>query len=418
MGNLPIAPYPTSQDLYRMRMEELQKILQTSGTFKEELMQAFLSAAKVSFQEHSKSSGSGVGAGGSQGKLKMPGEAQSQQGQLDMLRAQVTSSASMVSSSPSIMPTTSAKPDPMSMDSMGMGGGTLPGVDSPSSLHSPGGSSVVDFNVAALETFLFEQGMPSTPGGSVSQQGGMDSSVDMPPLSSPFNINNISLDPVPVSTSPLSDLTMGSALPQQHPPSSSSSSLCLTNGGGTVLGNGVPSLHAGGGMISDAQGTHTSVAVNAASTLCNPAVPVTSDMPQQFPGSHQALSSLSFMSPAGSSVQIKTEPGANFSSSCAVKTEPVSPSTSTTPQPSLKPVHRFNSCETDFVDVDGIMKEVRQTPSETRRLLIEQVKKLCGMSCRVLLQGGHIRGRLYILLCAKYVITIAFFILFFFFLRS
>ncbi|XP_060075003.1 nuclear receptor ROR-beta-like [Ylistrum balloti] len=53
-GNLPaIAPYPPTQsDLYKLKMAELQTLLQQNGTFKSELMQAFLSAAQASFKEH------------------------------------------------------------------------------------------------------------------------------------------------------------------------------------------------------------------------------------------------------------------------------------------------------------------------------------------------------------------------------
>lgn len=40
-----------------MRMAELQKVLQQNGTFKEELMQAFLQAAQVSFREHQRNPG-------------------------------------------------------------------------------------------------------------------------------------------------------------------------------------------------------------------------------------------------------------------------------------------------------------------------------------------------------------------------
>ncbi|XP_067682974.1 nuclear receptor subfamily 1 group D member 2-like isoform X1 [Haliotis asinina] len=54
--NLPIAPYPSPAELYRLRMAELQKLLQANGTFKSELMQAFLSAAQASFREHAKNS--------------------------------------------------------------------------------------------------------------------------------------------------------------------------------------------------------------------------------------------------------------------------------------------------------------------------------------------------------------------------
>ncbi|XP_041350395.1 probable nuclear hormone receptor HR3 [Gigantopelta aegis] len=55
-SNLPIAPYPSPAELYRLRMAELQKLLQANGTFKSELMQAFLSAAQASFREHAKTS--------------------------------------------------------------------------------------------------------------------------------------------------------------------------------------------------------------------------------------------------------------------------------------------------------------------------------------------------------------------------
>ena len=51
--NVPIAPYPSSpSELYKLRMAELQKLLQQNGTFKSELMQAFLQAAQHSFREH------------------------------------------------------------------------------------------------------------------------------------------------------------------------------------------------------------------------------------------------------------------------------------------------------------------------------------------------------------------------------
>ena len=49
--NLPIAPYP-SADFNKLRMADLQGMLQQSGTLKPEMMEAFLSAAQVSFREH------------------------------------------------------------------------------------------------------------------------------------------------------------------------------------------------------------------------------------------------------------------------------------------------------------------------------------------------------------------------------
>lgn len=49
---MPIAPYPSPAELYKLRMAELQRLLQQNGTFKSELMEAFLTAAQVSFREH------------------------------------------------------------------------------------------------------------------------------------------------------------------------------------------------------------------------------------------------------------------------------------------------------------------------------------------------------------------------------
>ncbi|KAK3587111.1 hypothetical protein CHS0354_023564 [Potamilus streckersoni] len=54
--NLPIAPYPSPAELYKLRMAELQALLQQNGTFKSELMQAFLAAAQTSFREHQRNS--------------------------------------------------------------------------------------------------------------------------------------------------------------------------------------------------------------------------------------------------------------------------------------------------------------------------------------------------------------------------
>lgn len=57
--NVPIAPYPTSPgELYKLRMAELQRLLQQNGTFRSELMQAFLQAAQHSFREHQRSNNS------------------------------------------------------------------------------------------------------------------------------------------------------------------------------------------------------------------------------------------------------------------------------------------------------------------------------------------------------------------------
>ena len=394
VGNLPITPYPSPQELYKLRMAELQKILQTNGTFKAELMQAFLSAAKASFQEHSKSGGSGEGGD----PKSLAGQQQQQQQQMMELSGLVGLNQSLLTSTTGAMTTTSSTSDmpcASSTDSVGMsaggGAGGLSGVDSPSSLNSPGGSMIDFSNLAALDNFLFEQGMPATPGGG--QSNPLEVVGELQPLNSPFNLNNVSLDPVSAATSPLSDLGVGSpplALPPQSS-ASSSATAAMTNGGrGSFVGGGESlSLHDGGGLNSV---NLLNVNMNAPSTSSATSPPPPPHQYQQQYQQYQQqqqqqpLPSPSLLSPSFGHVQVKTEPAnaSCFSSpvgsvKAEVKTEPVSPE----PMPGgaqlsmMSPASAGdeNAYETPEVDVNGIMDDVRQIPSETRRLLIEQVKE-------------------------------------------
>ncbi|GAB1606392.1 nuclear hormone receptor family member nhr-48 isoform X1 [Argonauta hians] len=54
--NVPIAPYPLPLSGNHRSMADLQKLIQTNGSFKSELMQAFLAAAQASFKEHANNS--------------------------------------------------------------------------------------------------------------------------------------------------------------------------------------------------------------------------------------------------------------------------------------------------------------------------------------------------------------------------
>ncbi|XP_036357191.1 nuclear hormone receptor family member nhr-48 isoform X2 [Octopus sinensis] len=56
--NVPIAPYPLPLSGNHRSMADLQKLIQTNGSFKSELMQAFLAAAQASFKEHANNSNS------------------------------------------------------------------------------------------------------------------------------------------------------------------------------------------------------------------------------------------------------------------------------------------------------------------------------------------------------------------------
>ena len=372
-GNVPIAPYPSPQELYRMRMAELQKVLQTNGTFKAELMQAFLSAAKASFQEHSKTTGGGAGGSGSS---KSDGEQQHQLQQNVMnVSGQSNTSQSLLPVSAGLLAANSSTTDTLtSTDSMGMGVGVggLSGVDSPSSLHSPGGSAIDLTNLAALDTFLFEQGMPSTPGGS--QTSAIDTVSELQALNSPFNLNNINLDPVSAATSPFSELGVSVGSPLVGTSS-------VANGIGSTGAEGfLTGLNSVNLLNQNTSAPSMSVAPVASSTQPQPSFLQQYQQQQQQP---PVVSSSAITCASVGSVQVKTEPCESFSSPL-VKTEPVSPEPSSSSSmmaaasATLSPEPINSLCAATYgsgyeVNVAAIMEEVRQVPSETRRLLIEQV---------------------------------------------
>lgn len=338
--NLPIAPYPTPQELYRLRMAELQKLLQANGTFKAELMQAFLSAAKASFQEHSKSSSVSSGQSGNKGHSAQ----QTVQQLVDV--AMLGNINQLFDSGANKMQASSASSTPScSTDTIGGaganaggsgGGGSLPPSDSPSSLHSPSDSFVELSNMTALDNFLFDQQLPGTPGSG--QQNSAEASPDLShlqSLNSPLNLNNINLD----VASPLSDLDLGSPLmlPTASPVFNSSSNYAEPASHAQING----SMHSG-----------------ATSSVC-----MVRQSQQQYQKQKAPL-------PANpNTFQIKTEP------------QPASPDY-TVLSPSFADA---NSNEAN--DVAAIMEEVRQTPSDTRRLLIQQVMMsvfisvFCGSDC-------------------------------------
>ncbi|KAL8569184.1 hypothetical protein ACOMHN_035454 [Nucella lapillus] len=387
-GNVPIAPYPSQQDLYKMRMAELQKILHNNGTFKEELMQAFLTAAKASFQEHSKSGAGSSTAGEGQSKSQIATATTTQQllsiasGGLGGLNQNLVSMASCI-------PTTS---EASAIASTVDGGGLEVGVDSPSSLHSSGGSLIDINNFAGLDSFLFDQGTPSTPGGggSSSQGAGMEMVSELQAANSPFSLSNVSLDPVSSASTLLTDMGIMSPLTVISPSTTTTAT-------------------ATAGFASEI------LAPNGMNDLLNQNVPGTSPSPlqqsqavlqqfqqyqllQQQQQQQQAAAVSSGMAVDGrGGVQVKTEPlsSCGFAASQSfVKTEPISPdpqlqplvqsvastSAASSPYPmAMTPTQPkyesklFSKPIKSDINVAAIMDEVRMTPSETRRLLIEQV---------------------------------------------
>ncbi|XP_076447554.1 uncharacterized protein LOC143284606 isoform X2 [Babylonia areolata] len=372
-GNLPIAPYPSQQDMNRMRMEDLQKVLHKSGTLKEDLMQAFLSAAKASFQEHSKT---GEKAKGHDFHMEQRTVAMMVGGQNQPLMS--VAGGGIPVSSPSLE-SRSGSADLSGPGVSGGGGGRMEVVDSPSSLQSPGGSCMTDFNLVALDSFLFEQGLPGTPGGS-SQQMLLDTVGDLA-LSSPYNPGGaVSLDSVSGAASPQSDTGLGSPLILPSPSSTLTTTTTTANGTG-VLGSDTSShvQHSSGprnnGMLN--QGLQSTTQGAPPPPL--PPIPISSSGLVQYPHSlpHPLPVSTAYGMSAGHSemkVDIKIEPSAGYPSSCSVKSEPVSPRT-----PCTNRMFKFTSKTLtddggfDPLVVRAILKEARQIPSETRRLLIEQV---------------------------------------------
>lgn len=406
-GNLPIAPYPSPQELYKLRMAELQQILQTNGTFKAELMQAFLSAAKASFQEHSKSGG--VGSGEGQDSKGFTGQQQQMMDRSGLVSLNQNLVSGANTSSASDLPCAST-------DSAGLSGGIggLSGVDSPSSMNSPGGSMIDFSNLAALDNFLFEQGMPSTPGGG--QQSSMEAVSELQTLNSPFNLSNVSLDPVSAATSPLSEMGVNSPLVL---PTSSS----MTNGGGPLGSESLP-LHDGGLNSANLLNMNLNAPSTSAATSTPPQPPTPTQL-QQYQQYHQQqqqqpLPSPSLVSPSFGSAQVKTEPSASYSPmgsvKVEVKTEPVSPEpqarTAMLQFEMSSPMFLADSSALE-VDVNGIMEEVRQTPSETRRLLIEQVgpcnqsvhvintSVLLSSTCKVMYTDIHSFSQIFSAICLK-----------------
>ncbi|KAL8617439.1 hypothetical protein ACOMHN_064042 [Nucella lapillus] len=363
MGNLSIAPYPAPQDMNRMRMEELQKFLQTSGSLKEDLMQAFLSAAKASFQEHSKSGADkGKGCEGHLDQMTSGGPPeQMTSGHPEQMTSSMVAPSHkqtlMSSSSSSVMmPTTSSgggvENQCVSMDCSATAANGIQMDSPPSSLRSPEETSISELN-AALDNFLIE-GLPGTPGGS--QQFLLEGMGDLQSLGSPYPPGSLVLDSISAATSPLSEVGLGS--PINLPVSS-----YVTNGGGNVFGteSAVHLLGASGPKNIPASMLNASLSSNPVSQLHQ------QYFPKMEPVSQAGTSELNFRAQP-----MKTE--ASFSPSCSVKSEPPSPIT----PPKHKPFSFMSSANDElsdlpFIDVKAIMDEVRQTPSETRRLLIEQV---------------------------------------------
>ena len=242
---------------------------------------------------------------------------------------------------------------------------------------------MIDFsNLAALDNFLFEQGMPSTPGGG--QQSSLEAVSELQTLNSPFNLSNVSLDPVSTATSPLSEMGVSSPL-VLHTSS-------MTNGGGSQGNESMPLLDGGLNSTNLLNVNMNAPSTSASSTPPLPPTPTQLQQYQQYQQQQQPLplSSPSVVSPSFANVQVKTEPSASFSPlgsvKVEVKTEPLSPEpqkTATTPpqfeMTSAASMATPSVCDLPEVDVNSIMEEVRQTPSETRRLLIEQVD-LCNQS--------------------------------------
>ena len=369
-STLPIAPYHTSQDMYKMRMAELQKVLQDNGTFKAELMQAFLAAAKTSFQEHSKSS--------TEGKC-VPHRIPSSQRFADSGCVNANSSCfsgSNCSLKASSMSSETIGGNSTKAEGVGMMGGVIGGMygmDSPSSLHSPGGTSI-DISNFVLDNFLFDS---ATPGGSTLPSA-LDTIADMHALNSPFPFANVALDHLSNTTSPLSDLGI----------TTSPNSVSISNGCGSNDTKGSSSSSTSSPCGHNVNNYSQNV------NFCTPNVPQRSPdqgahavCPQQDIGQSayggQLFLPTSSLYRTVNRAYVKCEPTAGSSChddshSVHVKMEPLSPIPLPSPLPGCVFQIKFVDPKADYscIDLPAIMDEVRQKPSEERRLLMEQVRQI------------------------------------------
>ncbi|XP_025106188.1 nuclear receptor subfamily 1 group D member 2-like isoform X2 [Pomacea canaliculata] len=347
-GNLPIAPYPSPQELYRLRMAELQKLLQANGTFKAELMEAFLSAAKASFQEHAKGSASG-------GNTQNKGHATKHM--VDAAGTGIMNQSFPVST-----------PDPAtsSLDSpAGLGGG-LSSVDSPSSLHSPGGSYIDLSNLSAMDSFLFDHLLPSPPSGG--QQNSADASPDLSHLQA-VNSPLSSVDPLSAAASPMSDAAFGSPLSAGIPITASGNNNINDS---TLCVNGLGQLNMNTNSSSSLLSPHPQTPqqqqqqqlASADAQSMSPIITIVKTEPESCQASSHNLNTIRLktysgdcqhMSPNHNTLKFKTEPGSPTEMTAAFFM-------------SGMPENSDYTC-----DVAAIMDDVKQVPTETRRLLIEQV---------------------------------------------
>ncbi|XP_012939845.1 nuclear receptor subfamily 1 group D member 1 [Aplysia californica] len=332
--NLPIAPYPSPQELYRLRMAELQKLLQANGTFKSELMQAFLSAAQQSFREHSKSGGGSSSSHSSHHHNVSAPSSSITSGGGGGITAPV--------STPSLPQDVNLNPDPSMLGSKSFGMGLdLPNVGSPSSMQAP--SPFPDLSMADFS--------PLTPGGTnlntsdifdnkmfIGQGANMNGNTVFSPSTQPLNDNM----PSPLNMPPLDNLDpcspstfMAFNTNQMASPDSSSSANKepavnnnLNNNAGTST-----SMYGLGGAAPDNMSR-----LNINTNLMSP------------------------MSPLLSPTAIKQEVDSNIANAnILIKEEPIE-----------EGLELINTPE-NMAEVKRIMGEVREPPSTDRLLLIDQV---------------------------------------------
>lgn len=337
-------------------MAELQKLLQANGTFKAELMEAFLSAAKASFQEHAKGSASG-------GNTQNKGHATKHM--VDAAGTGIMNQSFPVST-----------PDPAtsSLDSpAGLGGG-LSSVDSPSSLHSPGGSYIDLSNLSAMDSFLFDHLLPSPPSGG--QQNSADASPDLSHLQA-VNSPLSSVDALSAAASPMSDAAFGSPLSAGIPITASGNNNINDS---TLCVNGLGQLNMNTNSSSSLLSPHPQTPQqqqqqqlpSADAQSMSPIITIVKTEPESCQASSHNLNTIRLktysgdcqhMSPNHNTLKFKTEPGSPTEMTAAFFM-------------SGMPENSDYTC-----DVAAIMDDVKQVPTETRRLLIEQVSSSSDITC-------------------------------------
>lgn len=349
--NVPIAPYPSPLGSNRRSMADLQKLIQSNGTFKSDLMQAFLAAAQASFKEHAHNSNSHK--------------------QQESPAAATTAAAAATTATATT--TTTTTPNTSNSIPNGVESGY-------SSLNSPASSSSqspVHLQPHPNATNTNSSTPNNTTNGSTAAASSANSnntaSVPPPPVATSSS-NTIQLNGIRMKTEPVENNIANGVQPSAVMDGIGVANMMASNG---IIANGIASS----GVVSSAADI---IPANMLNTTAN-------GLPN---GIHEGCTeriSTGTNNNKDTSPSSFVMPETPNSTSSAAPT-PQTPSHFDESQSVIKAEPKFSPCQIGSQSIpkfliDKIIEEGRQEPSEPRKKLIEQVTvtivEAHMMTCRV-----------------------------------